>query len=84
MNRVVGYSSTLKPEKAYSSSPLSERWYKLFIIISIEFASGSKVMMARDSNLIRYILTDTKEVVQSILDSVESDNEFSDDIIKRG
>ena len=52
--------------------------------MSIEFASGSEFMMARDSSLISYILTDTKEVVQSILDSVDSDNVHSDDINKIG
>lgn len=40
--------------------------------------------MAENVSLLRYILTDTKQLVQSILESVESDNEYSVNVLKRG
>ena len=40
--------------------------------------------MAENGSLLRYILTDTKQLVQSILESVESDNEYSVNVLNRG
>ena len=40
--------------------------------------------MAKNASLLKYILTDTKQLVHSIMESVESNNVYAVDILKRG